>query len=394
MKTLLIVYVHGFKGDSRTFLQFPQDVENRLKQIYESAHIESVVYPTYDTKGELTVAVNAFLSFLETRVIDIEVANGTESPVVSPTVGVILVGHSMGGLVIADTTIEILTRDPKIVFPNVIGLMCFDSPFLGLHSSVFAQDVIHRGAAKFNELKALGASVPIASVTSFLFAKKSSEQPNQRAADNGPASGTANDKPANGTAKEKSANGTANDKPASDQKSKTNWGKIAGLTVAGVATTAAATAGAVWYLKSQNVDVNWAKDHLLFVGAIFQKPQPLKSRLWTFHQARERVQFINYYTVVQPKEAAQSSDTKDATQVIKSLGKIVSGEGDGKRTFCNVPKEPPYTDFFVPAENNIASGEIEAHMNMFESGKNAGYSTLLDESVEKLNGWVSQWMQS
>ncbi|KAK9365544.1 hypothetical protein V1509DRAFT_632952 [Lipomyces kononenkoae] len=383
MKTLVIVYVHGFKGDSKTFLQFPGEVEDRLKQIYESAHIESRVYPTYDTKGELTAAVAAFLSFLETLVIDIEVANGTPSPVISPTVGIILVGHSMGGLVIADTTAQILARDPKLVFPNVIGLVCFDSPFLGLHSSVFAQDVIHRGTAKFNELKALGASVPVASVTSYLFAKKSSEQPNKRAAEE-----------PNKREAEHPNQHVADDKPASEQKSKPNWGKIAGLTVAGVATAAAATAGTMWYLKSQNVDVNWAKDHLLFVGAIFQKPQALKARLWTFYQARDRVQLVNYYTVVQPKETAESSDSKDATHVIKSLGKIVSGEGDGKRTFCNIPKEAPYTDFFVPTENMSASGEIEAHMNMFDSAKNGGYSALLDESVEKINDWVSAWMQS
>ncbi|KAK9429066.1 hypothetical protein V1505DRAFT_375169 [Lipomyces doorenjongii] len=364
MKTLLIVYVHGFKGDSTTFLQFPQHVEQRLKQIYPSTTIVSVVYPPYDTKGELTVAVNAFLSFLETKVIDLEVANGTGSPVISPTVGVILVGHSMGGLVISDTTIQILTRDPTIVFPKVIGLLCFDSPFLGLHSSVFAQDVIHRGTSKFNELKALGASVPLATVGSYLFAKKSSEQPTQR---------------------------TANGKPASDQKSSPNWGKIAGLTAAGVATTAAAAAGTMWYLKSQNVDTNWAKDHLIFVGAIFQKPSALKSRLWTFYQARERVQLVNYYTVIQPTENAQSANTQDSTQMIKGLGKLISGEGDGKRTFCNIPKEAPYSDFFVPAENNNAFGEIEAHMNMFEDGRNSGYSTLLAESVERISGWASTW---
>ncbi|KAK9319306.1 hypothetical protein V1517DRAFT_333021 [Lipomyces orientalis] len=369
MKTLLIVYVHGFKGDGTTFLQFPQHVEQRLKQIYPSTSIVSVVYPPYETKGDLNVATNAFLSFTESKVIDLEVANGTASPVVSPTVGVILVAHSMGGLVISDTTVQILARDPTIMFPKVIGLLCFDSPFLGLHSSVFAQDVVHRGASKFNELKAMGASVPVASVASYLFAKKSSEQP---------------------------ARHTTADAPSQDQKQKSspNWGKIAGLTAAGVATTAAAAAGTMWYLKSQNVDVNWAKDHLNFVGAIFQKPQVLKSRLWTLYQARERVSLINYYTVIEPKEKVQPTNDQDPTQVIKGLGKLVSGEGDGKRTFCNIPKETPYSDFFAPADNNNATGEIEAHMNMFEERKNSGYSTLLGESVERISGWVSAWLNT
>lgn len=43
------------------------------------------------------------LSRLQNRVIDLEVANRTTSPTVDPSVHVFLVGHSMGGIVAAET---------------------------------------------------------------------------------------------------------------------------------------------------------------------------------------------------------------------------------------------------------------------------------------------------
>ncbi|KAK9378878.1 uncharacterized protein V2V93DRAFT_375264 [Kockiozyma suomiensis] len=367
MKTLLLVYVHGFKGGATTFAEFPAHMEYQLKKLYKATstpvRIATSVYPPYETKGNLEDSVRLFINYLETSVIDHEISNGTLSPVVNPSVGVILVAHSMGGLVVADTAIEIMARDPQYMFPKVIGLLCFDSPFIGLHSSVFAQDVVGRGTAKFKELQAAGSAIPFATVASYVFAKKSNEQPTR-----------------GGVTK-------------ADEKKSPNWGKIAGLAAAGIATTAAAAAGTAWYLKSKNVDLNWAQEHLIFVGSIFQKPEALRSRLWTLYQSRQRVQMIDYYTVIIPvDESASSANAKDPAQLAKGLGKLVSGEGDGKRTFCNIPKEVPYKDFFVPAENPNAKGEIEAHITMFEMDKNPKYRPMLIDSVERVSGWASNFL--
>ncbi|KAK9468834.1 hypothetical protein V1512DRAFT_258024 [Lipomyces arxii] len=365
MKTLILVYVHGFKGDRTTFRDFPSDVQERLQRVYPKTKIVSLIYPPYETKGELSAAVNSFISFLENKTIDEEILNGTASPLMSPTVGFILVAHSMGGLVIADAATQILARDKSITFPKVLGLLCFDSPFLGLHTSVFAQDVVERGSAKFKELKSLSAAVPIGTVASYLFAKNSQEPKKE-----------------------------AGTKDMQQKKASPNWGKIAGIAAAGIVTTAAAAAGTVWYLKSQNMDLNWAKDHLIFVGAIFQKPAVLKERLWNLYQSKDRVQMINYYTVIQPvqSETGSGSNSKfDTTEIVKGLGKIVGGDGDGIRTFCNVPKDVPYSGFFRPAANKKARGEIEAHISIFDSNKNTGYDSLVTENVEIVSGWMANW---
>ena len=44
---------------------------------------------------------------LQEKVIDIEVANNTPSPTVDPSVRIILIGHSMGGIVAADIVLGI-----------------------------------------------------------------------------------------------------------------------------------------------------------------------------------------------------------------------------------------------------------------------------------------------
>jgi len=49
---------------------------------------------------------------LENKVIDIEVANHTPSPTIDPSVRVILIGHSMGGIVAAETLLSIARDTP------------------------------------------------------------------------------------------------------------------------------------------------------------------------------------------------------------------------------------------------------------------------------------------
>ena len=87
---------------------------------------------------------------LQEKVIDIEVANKTPSPTVEPSVRTILVGHSMGGIVAADTVLA-LTSDHVIesegsatpalnsfMFPYVQGVLAFDTPYLGISPGVVA----------------------------------------------------------------------------------------------------------------------------------------------------------------------------------------------------------------------------------------------------------------
>ena len=50
---------------------------------------------------------------LQDKIIDLEVSNSTPSPTIDPSVRTILIGHSMGGIVAAETLISI-TDDPPV----------------------------------------------------------------------------------------------------------------------------------------------------------------------------------------------------------------------------------------------------------------------------------------
>jgi len=50
---LLIVYIHGFKGDDTTFGNFPSRLQHILSETLQGTVIDSVVFPAYETKGDL-----------------------------------------------------------------------------------------------------------------------------------------------------------------------------------------------------------------------------------------------------------------------------------------------------------------------------------------------------
>jgi triacylglycerol esterase/lipase EstA (alpha/beta hydrolase family) len=150
VKTIFIVFIHGFKGDEETFFQFPQDlktlVQEKVQQeAAQDLKVETAVYPKYDTRGDLGVAVEAFKEWLQGQVTELEVKEGTKGPIQNPSVGVVLVAHSVGGLVAADTLFSVLDNRPvssdekvRLVWPLVYGLMAFDTPYNGLSRSMFA----------------------------------------------------------------------------------------------------------------------------------------------------------------------------------------------------------------------------------------------------------------
>lgn len=52
-QVLLIVFVHGFKGDDTTFRNFPSRLQHILSETLRGTVIDSVVFPVYETKGDL-----------------------------------------------------------------------------------------------------------------------------------------------------------------------------------------------------------------------------------------------------------------------------------------------------------------------------------------------------
>ncbi|KAK6006897.1 hypothetical protein QM012_005905 [Aureobasidium pullulans] len=112
-KSLLLVFIHGFKGGDHTFDGFPDHFRTLVQNALPKINILSVVYPKFETQGDLNECVAKFHGWLLNKCIDLEVANGTPSPTIDPSVRVVLVGHSMGGIVAAETLLSI-ARDPPV----------------------------------------------------------------------------------------------------------------------------------------------------------------------------------------------------------------------------------------------------------------------------------------
>lgn len=89
---LLMVYLHGFKGNDHTFSDFPQRVEHNLSLSHPTIQIKCIVFPAYETRGELVQAVNKHIEWL-VDIIATHKATYTEQGGKGPT-RVILLGHS------------------------------------------------------------------------------------------------------------------------------------------------------------------------------------------------------------------------------------------------------------------------------------------------------------
>ncbi|KAF2175675.1 hypothetical protein K469DRAFT_701596 [Zopfia rhizophila CBS 207.26] len=114
-RRLLLIYIHGFMGDETSFRSFPAHIHNLVTITLADTHlVHSKIYPKYRSRNTLDVARDAFSEWL--------------TPHETPYTDVVLLGHSMGGLLAAD--IALLFRH------RIIGIVNFDVPFLGMHPGV------------------------------------------------------------------------------------------------------------------------------------------------------------------------------------------------------------------------------------------------------------------
>jgi hypothetical protein len=163
MKTLLLVFIHGFKGTDATFQRFPNDLQALIQHsVPEQVNVLTLQYPQYETRGDLKECVAKFTDWLQNKVIDLEVENRTPSPTVDPSVHVILCGHSMGGIVAAEALLSVVGDEPvphtyqsesghhrtdcpgekedtsRMWFPYIKAVLAFDTPYLGISPGVLA----------------------------------------------------------------------------------------------------------------------------------------------------------------------------------------------------------------------------------------------------------------
>ncbi|KAI8960730.1 hypothetical protein F5Y11DRAFT_328944 [Daldinia sp. FL1419] len=129
-RKLLVIYIHGFMGNDASFQSFPAHVHKFLKLALAETHvIHSKIYPRYKTYKALDVARDNFSRWL--------------APHESPTTDVVLVGHSMGGLLAADIALMPSRNQYQMGYflHRIIGTVNLDAPFLGLHASVITAGI-------------------------------------------------------------------------------------------------------------------------------------------------------------------------------------------------------------------------------------------------------------
>ncbi|KAH8692935.1 hypothetical protein BGW36DRAFT_302474 [Talaromyces proteolyticus] len=124
-RKLLLIYIHGFMGAETSFQKFPAHVHNLLtKALAESHVVYSKVYPQYKSRRSMNIARDDFSEWLQ--------------PHESDLTDVILLGHSLGGILSAEVALfpAESTNNLDLFKHRILGLINFDVPFLGLHPGI------------------------------------------------------------------------------------------------------------------------------------------------------------------------------------------------------------------------------------------------------------------
>jgi hypothetical protein len=272
---------------------------------------------------------------------------------------VVLIGHSMGGIVAAETAIALSserpihgTTDPAqdeanaavptprpptpnaLMFPYIQGVLAFDTPFLGVSPGVVAH------GAEGHIATASAAVSQLSSLTSLWGGAKAASSAN--AAQKKPLA--ALPAPAK-TEKEKEKE---KDKANASGTGWGRWGTVA--MVAGAVGAVAASGAAAYYNREQITQGwNWASSHMEFVGCLARKEELRRRVAYMVRLNKDLgVGFGNLYTRL-GKAASSRTDSV--------VGTVLGNQ----RTFCVVPQRDVAGDW-RPAVNDKATDEVWAHM--------------------------------
>lgn len=127
-RTLLIVFIHGFMGNETSFKSFPAHVHNVLSMTLSETHVVySKIYPRYKSRKNISFARDDFSKWLE--------------PLESPKTDVILVGHSLGGILAAEVVLIPASYGKYEHNHRILGIIAVDVPFLGMHPGVVSTGI-------------------------------------------------------------------------------------------------------------------------------------------------------------------------------------------------------------------------------------------------------------
>ncbi|KAF2666767.1 hypothetical protein BT63DRAFT_457723 [Microthyrium microscopicum] len=124
-RKLLLIYLHGFMGNETSFQSFPAHVHNLVTILVAESHVvHTKIYPRYKSRQNITQVAEDFSKWLE--------------PHESRDTDVILLGHSMGGLLSGEVMLLAPPPPPssQAFRHRILGTINFDVPFLGIHPGV------------------------------------------------------------------------------------------------------------------------------------------------------------------------------------------------------------------------------------------------------------------
>ncbi|KAF6811504.1 hypothetical protein CMUS01_13247, partial [Colletotrichum musicola] len=379
-RTLLLCFIHGFKGNDDTFHDFPDDLKRTVTKQLPDHRVESIVYPKYETKGELAQATDAFLAWLKEQVMEIRKAHVENPwPPKDRQVGVILVAHSMGGFVAADALFLAVNEraqanpaedDP--IFPPIQGILTFDTPYNGLARSMFVYGAFsnyQKVSSVFNVMTALSAAAP---ATLARLGTRRAATTAMTSASRNPGwktwqlvavrTGTVGAIAAGGVAayvnREAILKGLKN---LNKESVKEGYRQSIDALGQGLA-----------YINRGNVGHSfaWLSDHFTFVGALM-KQKELNRRLERMG-ALKGVGIHDFYV---------------------SLGENGYWQGGyfvPERTFCAVPEES-HTAYSLFSREVVSTvdDEVQAHMSLFRPEKHEGYEKMTEKAADLVIKWFN-----
>ncbi|KAJ1990673.1 hypothetical protein H4R33_001623 [Dimargaris cristalligena] len=388
-KRLLLVFIHGFRGNDFTFQDFPERLRTVLTNSMPAFDVEAVIYPQYKTQGDLHQATLQFCAWLQ----DLVVQHRKES--FEGEILIALVGHSMGGLLAADAILELYeTKEPTTTGSNpspaaslfalaphraaIIGLIAYDSPFYGVNASLWTDAALERAtevSQQVNQyLPALTTAVP--ALTSLW-----NLRPN--------ASGTT----ATATAAAAGA-GAARAATVAAPQQASRWGgmgKWGAIAVGGL--VASAAAAAVTYSQRDQIQsgISYITSHLEFVGALV-RPDQLAQRIQRVLALQPNVQFHCYYNELERRTTPPPSSSSSNPQGRNSGNGPRMASLTATRTFIGLPPaeaKPYFTP--MPAE---AKDEIDAHVSIFNPAVNSHYYALGDAAIKRLTEMIKRYAET
>ncbi|CAG8633690.1 7427_t:CDS:2, partial [Paraglomus occultum] len=299
---------------------FPEDLENLIP------NSKSIVYPRYETRGDLNQAVRTLCEWLEERV--------AEHQTYDTEVVVCLLGHSMGGIVSAEA---ILAYTDTMNCPvRFIGLFAYDTPFFGVHKNV------HTSAVNRVQTATRDALATYSTISS-VFTRSSTNTSKSRSSET--------------TSKTVTSKTVTSEAGTSKNKSFGLWGTLA-------TTAAVAVGGYAAYSNREKLSETWkwVGDHLEYVSVLADADE-CQRRVDGILERSNEIVFRCFYTMI------PSADTPS-------------------RTFITLPPKPipPY----LIAISNQSRDEIDAHVTMFQPEINKHYNRLLQSTAKLVTKRLEQ----